>query len=148
MYSSSGLRPSDLAHSWCSYTGLLHENKLTESMMKISLSEFHTISMTIRLCATQPANQGLIPLDSAPLQQSTPPSSLWFLKLWYAYHYWHTKQCLLVLTLKTPGIMFHVTFYLSNISAHILQAIHYLATTLIHYSTELCHLHRILDTVL
>jgi hypothetical protein len=55
------------------------EDKLTELMMKKNLSEFHTISTMIRLCATQPENRGPIPLHNAPMQLSTPPSSLWFL---------------------------------------------------------------------
>jgi len=51
------------------------EDKLTESMMTKSLSEFHTITTMIRLHATRPANQGLIPLRNSPMQQSTPSSS-------------------------------------------------------------------------
>lgn len=69
------------------------EEKLIESMRTKSLSKLHTISKTIRLWAIQLANQGLIPLHDPLMQQSTPPASPWFLRLWYAYHYWYTKQC-------------------------------------------------------
>jgi hypothetical protein len=51
------------------------EDRLIESIMTKSLSEFDTITTMIRLRATRPANQGLIPLRNAPMQQSTPPSS-------------------------------------------------------------------------
>jgi hypothetical protein len=44
------------------------EDKLTVTMKKKSQSEFHTNNTMIRLCTTQPANQGLILLHSAPLK--------------------------------------------------------------------------------
>jgi len=89
MGSDSVIQPTLGAAIQACYT----EEKLIESMMTKSLSKLHKISKMIRLCATQPANQGLIALHNALTQQSTPPTSPWFLKLWYAYHYWHTKQC-------------------------------------------------------
>ena len=91
------------------------QDKLIESMMTKRLSEFHGISTMIWLCVTQPANQSLIPLHIAPVQQSTPPSSLWLPKLWYAYHYWHTKQCLLV---------FDAVYTVHHVSHHFLFTNH------------------------
>jgi hypothetical protein len=75
--SDSVIQPTVGAAIQACYT----EDRQTESMMTKSLPEFHTICMVIRLCATQPANQGLIPLHNSPMQHSTPPSSPWFLKL-------------------------------------------------------------------
>jgi hypothetical protein len=91
------------------------EDKLIESMMTKRLSEFYAISMMIRLRAIHPANQGLIPLHNAPMQQSTPPSGLWFLKLWYIHYYWHTKQCLLV---------FDAVYTVHHVSRHFLFTNH------------------------
>jgi hypothetical protein len=52
------------------------------------------------------------------------------------------------LTQYIPSITVHVTFYLLTLSTHFLQANNFLTTNLMPFSTKLCHLQGILDSVL
>jgi hypothetical protein len=144
-----GLRLSHSVHNGCNYTGSLHRRQTDRigHEKKAYLNSTQSVRWldcmlhnqqirawflsTMRLCSSTPhppvcgsSNCG------THTTTGTPNNVYWFLMQY------------------TPCIMFHVTFYLPIISAQFLQANHFLTTTPMPFSTEVCHLQGILDIVL